>query len=87
MPAIYVLNTLDNRRAAPEGFDSKKAAKELRNKLIAEGTTCVVSRGPDHPFGASRVDPYCLTKERTSRKRRKIKSAVEATLEELKKIR
>ena len=87
MPAVYVLNTLDNRRAAPESFDSKKAAKEVRNKLIAEGTTCVVSRGPDHPYGPSRVDPHCQTKERTSRKRRKLRNAVEATLEELKKIR
>lgn len=87
MPAVYVLNTLDNKRVASEDFESKKAAKQVRNKLIAEGTTCVVSRGPDHPHGPSRVDPHCQVKERTSRKRRRIKNTIEETLEELKKIR
>jgi hypothetical protein len=87
--ALYVLNTLDNKLATPEGFGSKKSAKVVRNKLLDDGTRCVVSRGPDHPFGPSKVDPRCQNAERTSRKRRRnrVSEAIEATLEEIKKLR
>lgn len=72
MSDIYILNGLDSRRVSPEGFATRQAAKILRNKLLAEGTKCVVSRGPGHPQGVSKVDSRCQNKERTSRKRRRI---------------
>ena len=74
MPALYVLNTLDNKRASSEVFQTKKEAKLVRNKLIADGTRCVVSRGPDHPLGPSRVDIRCQNTERTTRRRYRSKA-------------
>jgi hypothetical protein len=70
---MYVLNLLDGKRAVPTSFQSRQQAKVERNRLLKEGTVCVVSRGPDHPHGASKVDPYCQNKERTSRKRKRLK--------------
>jgi hypothetical protein len=88
MPAIYVLNKLDSKRAVTEDFETKKAAKAVRNKLKSEGTVCVVSRGPDHPAGPSKVDPRCQNTERTSRKRRRnrVIETVEETLADIRKI-
>lgn len=71
MAEIYVLNTLDNKRASKEGFASKKAAKQLRDKLNKDGVRCVVSRGPDHPHGPTQVESSCQNSERTSRRRNK----------------
>lgn len=75
MPSVYILNNLESRQVTPEGFDTKHAAKVLRNKLRQEGKTCVVSRGPDHPLGPSRVDARCLNTEKTAKfKLRKLKN-------------
>ncbi len=73
MADIYVINTLDNKRAVPQGFATKSEAKVIRNKLITDGTICVVSKGPDHYYGSSRVDPGCLSIDRVSHKRKRQK--------------
>ncbi len=70
---IYILNQLDGKPVSPTGFVTKHEAKIERNRLLGLGTICVVSRGPDHPAGASRPDPRCRNTETTSYKRRRQK--------------
>lgn len=70
---MYVVNYLDGKRAVPSSFQSRQQAKVERNRLLKEGTHCVVSRGPDHPHGPSKVDPRCQNKERTSRRRKRLR--------------
>lgn len=69
MASLYVLKYLDGKVASSTGYDNRKAAKVGRDQLKKDGTTCVVSRGPDHLRGPTRPDPRCLNVEKTSRKR------------------
>jgi hypothetical protein len=73
----YVLNELNGKRASTDTFATKIEAKIARNRLLDQGIVCVVSRGADHPNGASRPDPRCRNIERTSmsKRRRKRESA------------
>lgn len=65
----YVLNELDGKRASALVFKSRQEAKVERNRLSNIGTVCVVSRGPEHPHGASRPDPRCRNTEKTGKQR------------------
>lgn len=60
MASLYVLKYLDGKVASSTGYDNRKAAKVGRDQLKKDGTTCVVSRGPDHLRGPTRPDPRCL---------------------------
>jgi hypothetical protein len=57
MSSIYVVKRLDGKTIA-SGYASRQNAKVERDRLIREGVKCVVSRGDDHPRGASEPDQW-----------------------------